>query len=153
MMRQSIRFQLAAIIVAIAAAGAGCATQDASDAKIPKGLKPAQGKWRVAASSKNDGAFARLAGTEVTVAGRLLTTSAPAAETRQVLLTPANTGESFDHITLQPLKGQQGSSLTGISSVSGDIWMLNIAKPDAGLTPTDFLPRDDGGEVVILRRE
>jgi hypothetical protein len=119
-----------------------------------------QGTWRITAASKSDGVFSPLVGTDVTVKGKVLTlagpaaagaTTAPAGMARQLELTPADGG--MWNIVIKPAQGQAGWTLHGIMMVDKDIWTMHVVKAGEDANLTDFLPRGDAGDVVVLRKE
>jgi hypothetical protein len=157
MARLALGFVMAGVIVA--AGLAGCCTTASSGTVTPE-LQPVQGNWRITAASKSDGVFSPLVGTDVTVKGNMLTMAAPAAGgattapamlARELELTPGQ--GAMWNINIKPAKGQAGWTMHGIAMVDKDTWTMHVVKAGEDANLTDFLPRDDAGDVVVLKRE
>ena len=135
---------------ALTLAAAGCAVQSAGQKTAA--LQPLQGTWRIAATTNLTGPLAPFAGSVDTVHDSILSLPATPPLLKQIELTPTDS-KDIQNITLKPLPGQTGWTLSGITTTGDNLWILNIAAPGQAPAPTDFLPRDNAGDVVYLRKE
>jgi hypothetical protein len=147
------RLSITGLLLALVAGCACPCAATGTSAKITPALQPAQGKWHLVATSKADGPLAPFVGTNLTISGNTLTLGGGAGLTKLVALTPSKSNPNLYSIALTPLKGQPGWSLAGIAKWDGNIWTMNLANPADKLAPADFFPRDDGTDVVVLRKE